>query len=326
MRVPENVLKGIAYIGQVAGTHESGIAYGDYDGTGFFVQVVSEKFPELRFPYAVTAKHVVEKKDDSKTFIVVNNREGKTTQLRNIGEQWWFHPTDKTADVAVRQVGFQNDVDLLAVAAKHLISTPDIGAGSVVPGDEVFMAGWFSLSSDGDSNLPIIRHGNIAMLPKNQIQTPYGYADVHLIEARSIGGLSGSPAFVRPPLRYGIEMPKGTTAYFDAIGEFRLLGVVHGHWDINEKDLNSSTIKPVQEHGVNIGIGIVVPAAKILETINRPELVELRRRGEESLAMTRSVLPKMDTVKRPKKEGHVQPITQQDFEDALRKATRKVDN
>jgi hypothetical protein len=52
--------------------------------------------------------------------------------------------------------------------------------------------------------------------------------------------------------------------------------MMHGHWDIRESDLNKPTIAPELRHGVNIGIGIVVPAEKILETINQPRLVEFR--------------------------------------------------
>jgi hypothetical protein len=45
-------------------------------------------------------------------------------------------------------------------------------------------------------NVPIVRVGNFASYPAEQIQTGFGRMDAFLIEARSIGGLSGSPVFV----------------------------------------------------------------------------------------------------------------------------------
>jgi hypothetical protein len=43
-------------------------------------------------------------------------------------------------------------------------------------------------------NVPIVRVGNLASYPSEQIQTrAFGRMEAYLIEARSIGGLSGSP-------------------------------------------------------------------------------------------------------------------------------------
>ena len=318
MRVPDNILKGVAYIGEVAGHDELGNAYGDFQGTGFFVQVPSQHFPTTSFVYVVTAKHVLtDIKND--VYILLNGKDGGVKQLKSIGPEWWTHPSDKSADVAVRQVGFQDDVDLLAVQIKDFISPEEIKAGQVVPGDEVFMAGLFSPAPGIKRNLPVTRHGNIAMLPDEQIQTEFGFADVYLVEARSIGGLSGSPVFVRPPLRYGIEMPKGTTAYFDAIGQFRLLGLMHGHWDVKESEINKTDIEHDRKRGVNLGVGIVVPALKILETINHPELVERRILSEEDMAKRNKGIPGMDSAELQAGDT-ARPITKQEFEDALEKA------
>jgi hypothetical protein len=318
VRVPDNILKGVAYIGEVAGHDELGNAYGDFQGTGFFVQVPSQHFPTTSFVYVVTAKHVLtDIKND--VYILLNGKDGGVKQLKSIGPEWWTHPSDKSADVAVRQVGFQDDVDLLAVQIKDFISPEEIKAGQVVPGDEVFMAGLFSPAPGIKRNLPVTRHGNIAMLPDEQIQTEFGFADVYLVEARSIGGLSGSPVFVRPPLRYGIEMPKGTTAYFDAIGQFRLLGLMHGHWDVKESEINKTDIEHDRKRGVNLGVGIVVPALKILETINHPELVERRILSEEDMAKRNKGIPGMDSAELQAGDT-ARPITKQEFEDALEKA------
>ena len=46
-------------------------------------------------------------------------------------------------------------------------------------------------------NLPIVRLGAIAAMPGEYIKTDWGCLRAYLIEARSIGGLSGSPVFIR---------------------------------------------------------------------------------------------------------------------------------
>ncbi len=46
----------------------------------------------------------------------------------------------------------------------------------------------------------------------------------------------------------------------------KLLGVMQGHWDVKESEINSPTIRHDKKHGVNYGICIVTPASKIYET------------------------------------------------------------
>ncbi len=64
-----------------------------------------------------------------------------------------------------------------------------------------------------------------------------------------------------------------------------LLGLMHGHWDIPPENKNDLAVKD-SFGSVNMGIAIVVPAKKILETLNHPELVEIRRKGDEKEKQT----------------------------------------
>ena len=43
--------------------------------------------------------------------------------------------------------------------------------------------------------MPILRMGNLAAYPQERVQVEGVEMDAYLIEARSIGGLSGSPVF-----------------------------------------------------------------------------------------------------------------------------------
>jgi hypothetical protein len=65
-------------------------------------------------------------------------------------------------------------------------------------GDAVFITGLFSHHPGKARNLRVIRVGNIAAMPDEPVKTQRGEMEAYLIEARSLGGLSGSPVFVRP--------------------------------------------------------------------------------------------------------------------------------
>jgi len=95
------------------------------------------------------------------------------------------------------------------------------------------------------------------------------HIEAYLIESRSIGGLSGSPAFVRQTVPGGM-------------GSFYLLGLMHGHWDIPPEQKNDLLMSGDYFGRVNMGIAIVITAKKILEVLYHPELVERRQKSDES--------------------------------------------
>jgi hypothetical protein len=94
---------------------------------------------------------------------------------------------------------------------------------------------------------------------------------------------------------------------------------MQAHWDVKDSEMNQAFFTHDRKRGVNTGVAMVVPAVKILETINQEGLV-IMRRAEERRA-TRGMVPGMDSVK-PKTNS--QPFTKDDFESALKKASRKT--
>jgi hypothetical protein len=209
---------------------------------------------------------------------------------------WGVHPTDRTADVAIIQVRNPENGDIATIKADDLVTPVDLEKEIVGVGDEVFITGLFTEAPGTNRNMPIVRHGNIAMLPDEQIQTDMGYADVHLVEARSIGGLSGSPVFVRPSVELNVEEGR-----LHASGPIRLLGLMQGHWDIKESEMNEPSIVHNRKRGVNLGIGVVVPAIKILETINGPRIVEMRDEYEDLVLHMEGKREPGSDMARPKK-------------------------
>ena len=283
MRIPGKVLKCVAFIGEAAYQDNDGKISGDLHATGFFVHMPSDHFPALTFAYFVTAKHVATDLKDRNVYILVNSNKGGTTTLANYYPHWWLHPTDKTADLAVLQVRVQSDLDTWGVGLKDFVTSEDIRAETVAVGDEVFTVGLFTRVPGQGRNMPIVRTGNVAMFPEEQIQTELGFADIHLVEARSIGEVSGSPVFIRKTITLPIKLSNGTRTSASAAGDLKLLGLMHGQWDIKESEMNEAGMTDDRRHRVNLGIGIVVPAAKIMEILNQPDLVRSRELSEEDL-------------------------------------------
>jgi hypothetical protein len=269
--------------------------------------------------YFVTAAHVAKGLSGRPIYFLVNRRGGGVTGISSLWtDQWWVHPTDKTADVVVVPIGLQADADIKGVTVRDFVTQDDFTSKRVGVGDETFMTGLFTEAPGITRNMPIVRNGNIAMLPDEPIQTELGHANVYLVEARSIGGLSGSPVFVRavnesddPPSR-------------DSVRGLKLLGLMHGHWDIKESEMNKAAISHDRKRGVNLGIGIVTPAAKISEIINSPHALETRMEFEEMLVRKMKSIPGTDSTKKEKVEDRTQ-FTKVYFENALKKASRKIE-
>lgn len=320
VRVPSFVLKSVGFIGEFTDEDSVGLG-GDLCATGFFV-CVPFKSPDLwdkRICYFVTAGHVAKELSGKPIFFLVNKRGGGVTGLEPMDSRWGVHPTDKTADVAIIQVRNPEDGDIATIASKDLVTAEDITTERVGVGDEVFMTGLFTEAPGSKRNMPIVRHGNIAMIPDEQIQTDMGFADAYLVEARSIGGLSGSPVFVRPSIEVNVDEGR-----LHGTGPMKLLGLMHGHWDIKESEINEPSIVHDRKRGVNLGIGVVVPASKILETINSPRMEDMRQEYEEIVLRNKKKKNAPGTdMATPKKE---ETFSKEDFEAALKKASRKIDS
>jgi hypothetical protein len=104
---------------------------------------------------------------------------------------------------------------------------------------------------------------------------------VYLLEARSLGGLSGSPAFAITTSTINISDARtGEPGQLTGLGTCYLLGLMNGHWLLRERESNDVEIQSVRdvEGSIATGISVVVPAQKILEVLRHPELEALRYR------------------------------------------------
>jgi hypothetical protein len=250
-------------------------------GTAFWLALPIPGYPDRIVTAFLTAQHVItdcQDSDDGKVLVRVNTHHSGTKFVEtSIGD--WVQP-ERSIDVAILPntdvlVG-DRDLEFGAWRASNVATNEVMRSEGIGIGDEVFMVGLFHRHTGRDRNEPIIRVGNIAAFPSEPILGANGPMQAILVEARSIGGLSGSPVFVHMGFarwRDGEMYKSGTAA------PFFLLGLVHGHWNIGEDRIDSVT----SERGepLNTGIAVVVPAEQIARHVLSivEEAVQMKRKG-----------------------------------------------
>lgn len=310
MQVPDEIRKSVVFL---CFRDSGGIKLA---GTGFLM-VVGMKEINIVFGYLVTAKHVIvgiqRRSVDGEVLVRINMKTGPSQFVVTKNADWKFHPDDHGVDVAVVPLLLpQNEVDSLPIPVEMIVSEQTIKANSIGIGDEVFLTGLFVNHYGRDRNLPIVRTGNIALMPEEPIQTQeLGPIGAYLVEARSIGGLSGSPVFV---YLGGMRNLQGSTVLNAGGPRFYLLGLMHGHWDVAVPGHDELHADALKNEAVNMGIAIVVPASKILETINQE--VFLKTRERTIAEQQRATLPKADSA--------ATGLSKSEFEDTLKKVSRRI--
>jgi hypothetical protein len=295
-------------------------------GTAFFVEWEE---PDRIWVYLVTARHNLEEGLARDMYVRVNisptaSSSVTVDDVRTSKDDWFKHDT---ADVAVlpspidrqRYPIMQIPMDL-AIDRRYKFDVAVLdGRGnpvlepvlrqnfpdgiSVEVGDELFSPGLFVQSAGKNRNLPVVRFGNIARMPGDEMITLSTQArgDIsiraYLIETHSWGGFSGSPMFWH--YEYNLQVPLNVQRWFappqsrlalpthqppyervDVMYNrgwaIALLGLVSGHYDIPTKARNEDV-----ETMLNAGIAVVTPAENIRELLMSDELAEDRRRRKE---------------------------------------------
>ncbi|MCA1706021.1 MAG: serine protease [Actinobacteria bacterium] len=214
--------------------------------------------------YAVTARHVIE--SPAPLWIRMRTKSGQVMDRPVAPDAWEQHPS---TDVAVAGVSAPDGFDLIALGPMNFATEAFVQQHRVGEGDDVFFSGLFVGHSGKTAPQPIIRFGNIALMPREPVRSEISKylgteaaIEAYLVEARSWGGQSGSPAFLSlPPQR---EIGGGIT--FSDTPPFALLGLVQGAW----KDRKGEKAPDPSGEGfveVNMGISVVVPAYKIMEVL-----------------------------------------------------------
>jgi hypothetical protein len=341
MRVPDEIRKSVLFIGTTENPDNP-----TWRATGYFLavpdsiisivplsQTKADRFRSttyLPFRFLATARHVAEQLEGEEFALRVNKREGGVAVIQGHADtKWWYHPTDKEhVDAAVTMFlpDLLEEFDIFTVHLNLFADDERIRELDIGPGDEVFIPGLFTKITKTAQNVPIVRIGNLAMMPGERIPFKNGMVDAYLLESRSIGGLSGSPVFVRETVRIkGLPPnvalnsrqhipPKDMQVVMSGLGRIYFLGSVIDHWQ------EATGLNFPQEEAVNMGISPIVPAQKIKEIITQPGVIEMARKVTEELeSKNNDAVYDFDSNKEKQ-----EPLTREDFENALKKVSRKI--
>ncbi|MBI3259984.1 MAG: hypothetical protein HYZ54_10990 [Ignavibacteriae bacterium] len=263
MKVRDNIKKCVAFAALQLANQEYMMV-----GTVFFIVRNSQK---KQYLYAVTAKHVIQAIKDKgldKLFIRVNFKNGQLGVYPTNTNEWVFHD-DSSVDIAVHNFVFMEELDHLFYPESEFVTSEFINENELDVGDEVFIAGLFRHHHGTTKNLPIIRIGNIAAMVGEKIQTKEFLMDAYLIEARSIGGLSGSPVFTNLGI---IRKFKGEIRQREGNDYHNLIGLIHGHYDTIFTQIDETNVDFIENGRVNTGIAIVTPISKLVEIFGQEQI------------------------------------------------------
>jgi hypothetical protein len=238
-------------------------------GTGFLLSVPS-RLPNRFHYYVVTNEHVsmscpvvrLMRKDGTPDAVPIDDRDWTT--LRD-GD-------DPGDDLAVAPLPVDASLyRLYSIHREDLITEEQIDRFKIGPGDDVFMIGRFIKDDGRVRNEPVLRFGNIAMMPDYIRQEDRGYDQLSfMVDMRSISGFSGSAVVTyfatvgsRPGLNASMEV--GTEGVVmlasGVINKAWLLGVDWGHLRVKDRGGD----------WVNSGMAGVVPAWRLSVLLDKLE-------------------------------------------------------
>lgn len=290
MKIPDQVRKCVAYL--YYKTEKQNL---EPVGTVFFVgyeltrDIQGSRVFSSCWSYAITSRHVIERirerGADATAHLAMNGKDGEKAWIEVPLSLWQF-PSGPRSDVAVLDVDFKlSDYDHLLFPVRGFLASSEIAEWGIGPSDEIYFSGLFTARPGNPANIPIIRSGHIAAVPAGVIATKYSDINAYLVEARSIGGLSGSPVFYSmkwdwAALRHShdYEPPNAGNGLF-------LLGYVEGHYDQNEA-----------ADKFNMGIALVVSADEITAALEYPGFSKMRAYLFEQLyeEQLRKIMPTDD--------------------------------
>lgn len=342
VRLNEDLRKTVVFFGFEDSTPgKGGIAC---VGTGFLLKYDNGG-------YLVTAKHLAHNLGDDPFLVRLNKKDGTSENIPADSVRWYGHP-DPGVDVAVTPFNLKSEAPYDAVympdemlvtdALKHAAGVKVLGIG-----DLTYVIGLFRLMSGEKRNLPMVHSGCIAMMPEDERipirdwrdKSKRIFVEGYLVEAHALDGLSGSPVLVRPtvdvdvsPRNVLLDPRNAKASEFRAVAPTArvfLLGLWSGSWDAPADEVVS--VQTGKGARVSVGVGVVVAASKIKETLDIPELVkardEVKKQREEKIhaAEPDSAI----SAARSRASGGVPPAKdenpqhQEDFTSLIDEAARK---
>jgi len=260
----------------------------------------------------VSNRHVVQKA--RKPVVRINRKDGSLEYVSTTIDQWRLHPDGDDVAIFPLDIDWQ-ELNFFSIPSQKMVTNEIIVKHDIGIGDDTFMIGRFINHEGKQQNTPSIRFGNIAMMPKERIVSEDGLAqESFLVEIRSLPGYSGSAVFIysvtpmmdfsnrdlkeeeeelrdKERKRTGADefiIDPGSAARFTPKGPF-LLGIdwCHLHTVENVREKNGAIVSEGLIVRTNSGMAGVVPAWKIADLLNDPEMVEMRKQTDRNITQNK---------------------------------------
>lgn len=296
MRWNDDIRKCVVFLGYAdPADRERGI---HVKGTGFF-QIYEG------VNYLVTARHVAHELQDIGWVVRMNKRDGTCKNIEADSVAWVFHPDDNV-DLAVTPFFFTPQLiaafDHLNLPHERLLTAEMMDNHYIGLGDSCFTIGLFHLLVGEKRNLPIVHGGSIALLPgdgKIPVRDWFDekktrMVEAFVIESQSMPGLSGSPVLVQPTITTDASLRRrdGTTSPGSQLtveNNSYLLGIFQAAWHAKPSEIVAvDRGKPIV---VSVGMGIVIPAQRLVEVFELPALKKPREEWNQRLRHANAATP-----------------------------------
>jgi len=242
------------------------------NGTCFFIGIPSNRDTLSTFPYLVTAKHVLQKKDGSmykEIFVRMNtvDSNSKLTWLPlevNIPNKNVFSHSDPSVDIAViPYVPPKKDYFFSYLDTTFLLDRQTFKYLNLQEGTEAFFTGLFTAYTGEKKIYPIVRFGRLSLITNERIEWVGMKREMLLVETSSYGGNSGSPIYFR------VNKPNNKTGLI-------LGGILNGTYrDVAEvKVIETGNPSPVAIY--NNGISGITPSYLLRDILFSEEMRKLR--------------------------------------------------
>jgi hypothetical protein len=278
MHFPDKVKKCSAFV-----QHQTATGRHHLDGTAFFVSVSdtmegrAKKYEVVGFPYLVTARHVLQEIWNTYRAVVqirVNLVNGSARIVETVKNQWLFPETNQ-ADIAVLPWTLpDDDLDIWPFPLSEHYTVEGMKKQGLGVSDTIHSIGLFTVKPGLSHNIPIVRTGTIAAMPEELVNTVIGDFEAYIVELRSIRGLSGSPVFI-------------PTVQGHPNSALRLMGVLHGHWNVEKRE----DLDLYGHSKLHVGVGVVTPIERVLEVVWSPMLMAARAEAAKQVRAAGKVTP-----------------------------------
>jgi hypothetical protein len=257
MRVSHTILKCVAFLGLRTAINGAFRFY----GSAFFLGL--GKPGPSNVVYLVTERHVIDKiraTGVEHMCVRLNLKAGRAQWFLTRVQDWFVHPEDDSTDIAILHSVIGSNLDHSVFPRFTRLPDGSDPMFEYALGDEVFITGLFRWHHGESRNEPIVRVGNLASFVHGDA-LPNGnmVVDRFLIEARSIGGLSGSPVFLNLSTARLSNQPRPAS---DAI--YIWLGIIQAHYAPKAGEVDDASADTMlDDERINSGIAIVVAAHKV---------------------------------------------------------------